>query len=78
MAIEDGVVLARALDAEEHIPAALARYQAARLERVGHVAERSANQARMYHGDPEDYDLSTDQTDKPTDLFTYDATATPV
>ena len=78
MAIEDGVILARALAAGDTVGAALARYQAARIERVGHVAQRSANQARMYHGDPEDYDLTTDQTDKPTDLFTYDATETPI
>jgi len=74
MSIEDGIVLARALDAEQDIGAALARYQAARLERVGYVTARSANQARMYYGNPEHYDLTTDQTDKPTDLFSFDVT----
>ena len=48
-AIEDGVILARALDAEPDVPAALRRYEAARLARTTRVVEASAENARRFH-----------------------------
>jgi salicylate hydroxylase len=73
MAIEDACVLSRALLLAADPDEALARFQAARMERVGHVTQRAAGQAGMFYGDPDNYSLDRDLTDKPTDLFTYDA-----
>ncbi len=73
MAIEDAYVLCRALLLEADPADGLARFQAARMERVGHVTQRAAGQAGMFYGDPDSYSLDRDLTDKPTDLFTYDA-----
>ncbi len=73
MAIEDGFVLSRALQLEADPENALARFEAARAERVGHVTQRAADQAGMFYGDPGNYSLERDLTDKPIDLFTYDA-----
>jgi salicylate hydroxylase len=75
MAIEDAYILARALALEHDVDRGLARFQAARLERVGHVTQRAAKQAGMFYGDPGAYSLERDLTDKPIDLFTYDAVA---
>jgi salicylate hydroxylase len=46
MAIEDGAVLARCIDAEESIPTALKRYEAARLERTTKLVNASAENAK--------------------------------
>ena len=73
MAIEDAFVLSRALQLEADPETALARFEAARAERVGHVTQRAADQAGMFYGDPGNYSLERDLTDKPIDLFTYDA-----
>ena len=47
MAIEDGSVLGQAFDAESQIPAAFARYEAARHGRVDQIAELSRLQGEM-------------------------------
>jgi salicylate hydroxylase len=49
MAIEDGVILARALDQVGAIPAALQRYEDARRERTAKVVHGSAANARRFH-----------------------------
>jgi salicylate hydroxylase len=45
MAIEDGAVLARCIDAEESTTTALKRYEAARLERTTRIVNASAENA---------------------------------
>ena len=57
MAVEDACVLARCIDAgRDDLPAALARYEAARIERRTVVAARSADMQYTFHnpalGDP--------------------------
>jgi salicylate hydroxylase len=49
MAIEDGFVLARCLRAYEDIPAALKKYEAARLERTRRAVEGSAANLHRFH-----------------------------
>lgn len=50
MAIEDGYILARSIDAHGHDPAlALARYEAVRMNRANRVVERSAENGRRFH-----------------------------
>lgn len=50
MAIEDGCVLARALQAHSHdIPAALLAYQATRLERTTRIVQASAANTQRFH-----------------------------
>ncbi len=49
MAIEDGVVLARALREAADVPAALALYEAARGERTRRIVEGSAAQTERFH-----------------------------
>lgn len=49
MAIEDGVVLARALDAYAEIPTALEHYEAARHERTARVVHGSNANAKRFH-----------------------------
>jgi salicylate hydroxylase len=48
MAIEDGMILARCLEAGE-VPGALQRYQAARLERTSRIVLASLENASRYH-----------------------------
>ena len=78
MAIEDAFILSRALTLEEDPETGLQRFQTAQMERVGHVTQRAADQSHMFYGDPGNYSLDRDLTDKPTDLFTYDAVNIPV
>ncbi len=51
MAIEDGAMLARCLDgaAAADVPAALRRYQDARVERTGAIVRRSTENGRRFH-----------------------------
>jgi salicylate hydroxylase len=49
MAIEDGFVLARALDAYDDVPTALARYEDARRERTRRAVLGSADNAKRFH-----------------------------
>jgi salicylate hydroxylase len=49
MSIEDGFILARALETYSDIPTALQRYEAARLERTTRIVEGSAGNARRFH-----------------------------
>jgi salicylate hydroxylase len=49
MSIEDGFILARAMDAYADIPVALQRYEAARLERTTRIVEGAAGNAKRFH-----------------------------
>ncbi|GAA5234297.1 FAD-binding protein [Verticiella sediminum] len=49
MAIEDGLVLARSLEAHADVPTALQRYQEARVARTARVVHGSAENARRFH-----------------------------
>ena len=49
MAIEDGAVLARALEGAASVPAALDLYQLARVERCARVVTESAEHGTLYH-----------------------------
>ena len=52
MAIEDGLVLARALEADRNDPvAALKRYEAARVERTTRIVNKSAENLQRFHND---------------------------
>ena len=60
MAIEDGMILARAFTAEASLDAALARYEAARLPRTTLVHAMSARQGELTQArDPDTYDGSS-------------------
>jgi salicylate hydroxylase len=49
MAIEDGLVLARCLEAFDDVPEALRHYQDARMERTGKIVRGSADNAKRFH-----------------------------
>jgi len=75
IAIEDGVVLARAFAAAANVPEALARYEKARHERASFVFNESRRAVRKFHaGDPGKFTQAVDN--KPVDeglgLFAYD------
>jgi salicylate hydroxylase len=48
MALEDAVILARCLD-QPDVPHALARYEAARLDRTAAIVRGSADNAKRFH-----------------------------
>jgi salicylate hydroxylase len=90
MAMEDGVVLARSLEAfAGDVPAALARYEALRLERTGRVVAGSAANTERFHNrllaDPAQA-LAYMTREYPPDkgrttydwLFAYDAMTVPI
>jgi salicylate hydroxylase len=49
MAIEDALVLARALDIDAEIPAALDRYQRNRVDRTARVVTESTESRKLFH-----------------------------
>lgn len=90
MAIEDGFVLARCIEAAGgDLPAALLRYQTARCERTTQIVRRSAaNLSRFHHGELADAadgaayvdrEWHPDKVKERYDwLFSYDAVNTPL
>jgi salicylate hydroxylase len=78
LAMEDGVVLARALDVAPTIERALAAYQAARLERVENVRVQTIRQGEIIQAtDPDHYGLTHSPSQNVT-LFDYDPCTAPI
>jgi salicylate hydroxylase len=74
MAIEDAAVLARTIAAEGPVPAALQRYEAARLERTTRVfLESRKNGERLTTYDPDRYSPSVHRNEESLGLAEYDA-----
>lgn len=79
MAIEDGMVLARALQAAADWEEGLARYEAARRERGTFVMREShVNARRMYSRDPDNYSSSSHRTAESLGLYAYNPVTVPV
>lgn len=79
MALEDALVLARALVAAASIPEALARYEQARLARANFVLVASReNGSNLTTTDPDRYDAETHQNEESLDLASYNAVTVPV
>lgn len=78
-AIEDAIVLARALVASEKIGEGLARYVAARKDRATFIqAESNANANRMQGSESELFGLGEMRDEESLGLFDYDARSVPV
>jgi salicylate hydroxylase len=79
MAIEDAMVLARALADDASIERALARYERARCERASFVQAGSARRGlALLAADPDDYGRHAHPDETTLGLFDYDATTVPV
>jgi len=81
LAIEDGVVLARAFAAANAVEEAFARYEAARKERAAFVVLQSRNAAKVFHAvDTGSYQQRTrgEAADEGIGLFSYNAVTHPV
>ena len=78
-AIEDGVVLARALAASSSIGEGLWRYEVARIERTRAIQlESNANADRLQGDESTMFGLAKMRNDEALGLFSYDAGAVPV
>jgi len=74
LAIEDGVVLARAFAASDAVPEALQRYEAARRERAAFIVHASRKAVKQYHApDTNTYQQRTGgmAADEGIGLFSY-------
>lgn len=79
MAIEDGMVLARCLEAARDWREGLARYEAARRERGTFVMREShVNARRMYSRDPDNYTTASHKTAESLGLYAYNPLTVPV
>lgn len=79
MSIEDAVVLARCLTEIEGQGQALARYEAARMERTHFVQlESNLNADRMQGDEAELYGLGNVRNEEALGLFKYDCRSTPI
>jgi salicylate hydroxylase len=77
--IEDAVILARCVGAEESLSKALARYQAARYQRTAFIqAESNANADRLQGSDTDMYGLGNLRNEETLGLFRYDCTTEPI
>ena len=89
MAIEDGLILARALEAHAEVAAGLAAYEEARRERTRRIVQGAADNTKRFHN-PElasvegarayvDREWTEEKVRQRYEwLFTYDATTAPV
>ncbi|WP_295635945.1 FAD-dependent monooxygenase [Novosphingobium sp.] len=78
MAIEDGMILARAFAAEAGVEPAFARYEASRKQRTALVHAKSVEQGELTQArDPENYDASSAPASDPA-IVAYDPVATPI
>jgi salicylate hydroxylase len=73
MAIEDAMVLSRALALESDPERALSRYEEARRPRAIATTERAANQGQIWDGEP-----NADSVDERVSAFSYDAVSGPI
>jgi len=89
MALEDGVVLARCLEAYDDVPTALQRYEAARLARDNRMVAGANDMVRHFHNpdyrDPAKADAYIDRewsadavAARYEWLFTYNVNTAPV
>lgn len=81
LAIEDGVVLGRALTAASTVDEALRRYEAARMERAAFVVLESRKAGKQFHArDTHTYRERTNSqaADEGIGLFSYNPTTQPV
>jgi salicylate hydroxylase len=79
MAIEDALMLARALKLENDPEQGLRRWEAARMPRVSRVSDASAAMAELFHADVDNYDPAKDVSGgRLPDLATYDALSAPI
>lgn len=78
MAIEDGMILARAFAAEGDVAPAFARYEKARIARTAMVRAQSVEQGRLTQArDPDNYDATAAPATDPS-IVGYDPVATPI
>jgi salicylate hydroxylase len=79
MAIEDALLLARALADDASPERALVRYERARRDRATFVQENSARRGlALLAADPDDYGRREQADESTLGLFAYDATTVPV
>lgn len=78
MAIEDAVLLGRAVQAGADVNQSLARYEAARVGRARFVVERSLLQVPRFHSDDPDAFRHDVPVDEALGLFSYDPAVVPV
>jgi len=79
MAIEDGLILARAVSAAADWREALARYENARRERGTFVMlESHVNAKRMYNRDPDSLDRNSHRSAESLGLYAYNPLTVPV
>jgi salicylate hydroxylase len=78
LAIEDAIVLSRALDAAPHHEAAFAAFQEARIERVAHVREASIRQGEIIQASNPDKATLTASPSQTTAIFDYDPVTAPL
>lgn len=89
MAIEDGFVLARCLEAYDDVPTALIAYENARIERTARIVRGSAENGRRFHNDTlssaaeaeryVDREWQPQKVEERYDwLFRYDAASAPI
>lgn len=78
LAIEDGIVLARALATHDDLAVALAAYEATRIERVDAVRDKTVRQGEIIQAsDPDNDDLASSPSQE-APLFDYDPVAVAV
>lgn len=72
-AIEDAVILARAIEESDSLTEALDRYEAARLERTTFIqSESNANASRLQSKDADSFGKSKPRNEETLGLFAYD------